>query len=80
MTMRDSILTIEGERKLEKKEEKDNFYRYECAYGSFARRFVLPDDVDAEKITAKGKHGVLEVIIPKSEKRRAKEITVEVQK
>lgn len=79
VTMHDGILTIEGERKREDKEEKENFSRYECSYGSFCRRFRLPDGVDPEKINAKSENGVLEVTIPKSEKYRPKEFRIEVK-
>lgn len=80
VTMLDGTLVIEGERKLEKKEEKDNQQSYERVYGSFIRRFTLPNNIDVGKISAKGKNGVLEITIPKNEKSRAKEVVVEVQK
>ncbi len=66
VTMENGVLTIKGERRLEARDEGDNGYRRgERAYGSFYRRFTLPDTADAEAIAASGKHGVLEVVIPK---------------
>lgn len=65
ITMEKGILTIKGERETAKEDERQNYKRVERTKGTFYRRFTLPDSVDAEKITATGKHGVLEVIIPK---------------
>ena len=66
VTMENGVLTIKGERKLEARDEGDNGYRrVERVYGGFYRRFTLPDTADAEAISAAGKHGVLEVTIPK---------------
>ena len=48
-------LTIKGEKETEHKEKKDNYVRYERSKGSFYRRIMLPDVVDGDKITAKGK-------------------------
>jgi len=77
VTMENGMLTIKGERKLETKEEGDNGYRrVERLHGSFYRRFSLPDTADADKISAKGKNGVLEVVIPKKEAVQPKRITV----
>lgn len=77
VTMENGMLTIKGERKLETKEEGDNGYRrVERLHGSFYRRFSLPDTADADKISAKGKNGVLEVVIPKKETVQPKRITV----
>jgi HSP20 family protein len=70
-------LTIKGQRDLEKKEQHEGYKRVERAYGSFFRRFTLPDTADVEKITAKTNHGVLEVRIPKHEKLQPRKITVE---
>jgi HSP20 family protein len=49
------VLTISGERKLEKEEKDKKYHRFERASGSFMRRFTLPDDVDAEKVKANSK-------------------------
>ncbi len=77
VTMENGVLTIKGERKLEARDGGDNGYRrVERAYGSFYRRFTLPDTADAEAIAASGKHGVLEVVIPKRAALQPKRIAV----
>jgi HSP20 family protein len=58
------VLTISGERKQEKKEEREGTYHSERFYGSFVRRIALPEDVDADKIDARFENGVLEITIP----------------
>lgn len=66
VTMENGMLTIKGERKLEAQQEGEQGYRrVERLHGTFYRRFSLPDSADPENISAKGKHGVLEVVIPK---------------
>ena len=65
ITMDNGVLTIRGERRNESTEEREGFKRIERMRGSFYRRFALPDTADVEKITAKGNHGVLEIVIPK---------------
>jgi len=74
----DSVLSISGERKHEKEEndEKKNYHYYERSYGSFQRRFILPKGTDSEKIDAKYEHGVLEIVIPKTDIKKTKEIKV----
>ena len=59
------ILSIKGERSNEVVEQSERFSRIERRYGSFHRRFALPDTADAEGITAIGHNGVLEITIPK---------------
>ena len=56
---------------------KEGYKRVERQWGSFYRRFSLPDSADAEKINAKSKNGVLEITIPKQEKAPARKISVE---
>ncbi|MBX3692267.1 Hsp20/alpha crystallin family protein [Dokdonella sp.] len=69
------ILTIKGERTSEKV-EGTKFTRIERSYGSFHRRFALPDSADAEAISATGKHGVLEISIPKKPETTPRRITI----
>jgi len=75
--MENGVLAIKGERESEKKEEKEGYKRVERSYGSFYRRFSMPETADASKINAKSKNGVLEITIPKQEKEQARKIKVE---
>lgn len=59
------ILSIRGERNSESATETERFSRVERSYGSFHRRFALPDTADAEHVSAQGHNGVLEITIPK---------------
>jgi len=65
VSMDKGILTIRGERKTETEQQNGKLTRIERSYGAFYRRFALPDSADAEGISANGKHGVLEITIPK---------------
>ena len=76
ITMEDGVLTIKGERQHESEEGANGYKRVERSYGTFYRRFSLPDTADADRVTAKGKHGVLEVVIPKHEKVQPRRIAV----
>jgi HSP20 family protein len=74
--MENGMLTIKGEKESEKKEEREGYKRVERSYGSFYRRFSLPDSADAEKITANSNNGVLEVRIGKQEQVQPRKISV----
>ena len=77
LTMENGVLTIKGERKLGTEDEGGNGYRrVERVHGGFYRRFTLPDTADAEAISANGRHGVLEVVIPKRAAVQPKRIAV----
>ena len=69
---KDGLLTVSGERKLEKKEEGKDYHSIETQYGSFSRTFNLPDHVDSSKISAAYKNGILEIVIPKDEQKTLK--------
>ena len=72
------VLTLKGERKLEKEEKKDNYHRIELSYGVFNRSFSLPATVDPEKIRAESKNGVLSVHLPKKAEAKPKTVQVKV--
>jgi HSP20 family protein len=73
------VLTLRGERKVEKEVQKDNLHRVEMAYGFFTRAFALPTTVDPEKVHAESKHGVLAVHLPKRAEAKPRAIEVRVQ-
>jgi Molecular chaperone (small heat shock protein) len=77
VSMENGVLTLKGERKGETDEERTGYKRMERARGTFYRRFGLPDTADADRISAKGRNGVLEITIPKLEKVQRRKITVE---
>ena len=77
VSLEEGVLTIRGDRKSEDKDEGDGYTRTERVYGSFYRRFTLPETADAEHISAKTVHGVLKLHIPKKEKALPKRISVE---
>jgi HSP20 family protein len=77
VTMEGGVLTLKGERSTQTEEEREGYKRIERARGTFYRRFSLPDSADAEGIKAKGKDGVLEIVIPKHERVQPRRITVQ---
>ncbi|HYD41416.1 MAG TPA: Hsp20/alpha crystallin family protein [Anaeromyxobacter sp.] len=72
------VLTIRGERKLDHPERRDRYHRVELAYGTFTRSFALPASVDAEKIRAEAKNGLLVVALPKRAEAKPRSIQVKV--
>ena len=76
VSMDKGVLTIKGERKSEKTDDKDDYKRVERQYGLFYRRFTLPDTANAEAIQAHSEHGVLNITIPKQEVARSRRIEV----
>jgi HSP20 family protein len=78
VTVENGLLTISGERKIEKEEKGKRYHRVERAYGCFVRSFSLPDDADSNKVNAEYKDGLLRVHLGKSEHARPKQIEVKV--
>jgi HSP20 family protein len=72
------VLTLRGERKLDKEDKRDNYHRIERSFGTFTRSFSLPGTVDAEKIRAESKNGVLSVTLPKKPEAKPRSIQVKV--
>jgi HSP20 family protein len=73
-----NTLTLKGERKLEKEEQRDGYHRIERTYGSFSRSFTLPDSVETEQISAQSKDGVLRIHLPKKAEVKPRQIKVSV--
>src|SRR6056297_731252 len=74
ISINNSNLILQGEKRFEDEQNRDNYQRIERTYGSFYRAIPLATEVDENKINAKFKNGVLEVKMPKSEKTRGKKI------
>jgi HSP20 family protein len=78
VTVENNTLTIRGERKLADDIKQESFHRIERAYGKFMRSFALPPTVDAVKIGAEYRNGVLSVTLPFREETKPRTINVEV--
>lgn len=74
--VKDGVLFLRGERSADNEEKGKNFYRRERSYGRFERSFSLPGPVDADKVKAEYKDGVLKIDIPKPEGHKPKRIPV----
>lgn len=74
------MLTIRGDRKIDKAVEGMTYHRVERTYGNFSRSFTLPRTVDAERITASYRDGILEIDIPKKEEAKPKQIRIGISK
>ena len=70
--LNDNFLTISGERKFTREKNENNYRAIETQYGTFSRSFSLPDNVNASAISAKYNNGILEVLVPKDEKKTLK--------
>jgi HSP20 family protein len=77
VSVENNTLTIRGERKLDHDIKQESFHRLERAYGSFVRSFSLPQTVDAAKIGAEYKNGVLAVKLPVREDAKPRTISIE---
>jgi len=71
-----NVLTVRGERRFEQKVEREKFHRVERSYGTFSRSFTLATAVDADKIQAHYKNGVLSITVPKAEQAKPKRIQI----
>lgn len=78
VSVHEGVITIRGERRLETREDKEKHHRIESFYGSFARSFSLPADVDEAKIQADARDGVLTIRLPKTEAKKPRPIEVQV--
>jgi len=79
ISIQDNILYIKGEKKKQKEFKNENYHRIERSYGNFQRSFTLSAAVDAKKVTASFKDGVLTVNVPKNEEAKLKEIPISVE-
>jgi HSP20 family protein len=74
--LEDNLLTISGERKAEREDQQEGYYRLERGFGSFSRSLTLPDGVDPDGIQAHFDRGVLEIRVPKPEQKKPKTVQI----
>lgn len=79
ITFDDGLLTISGERKQKTEEKNEKSHRVETLYGTFSRSFSLPDNVDAARISAESKDGVITVRVAKAKTEPKKPTEIKVQ-
>ncbi len=78
INVEDNRLILSGERRLSEEFNEENTFRRETTYGRFLRSFQLPKTVDATKISASYKNGILEIALPKAEEAKPRKIEVQV--
>ena len=78
LTVENDVLAISGERTFDKEEKGKKYHRVERAYGSFVRRFTLPEDADGSRVSADFKDGMLQVHLSKSQKAKPKTIEIKL--
>ncbi|MDI6801589.1 MAG: Hsp20/alpha crystallin family protein [Thermodesulfovibrionales bacterium] len=78
LTITKDSLTLKGEIRKEEEVKEEDYYAAERSYGSFTRTIAMPVEVDAGKAKASFKNGVLEIVLPKKEEAKPKEIKIEV--
>ena len=78
--LENNVLTVTGERKIEKEEKQENFHRIERRYGTFSRSFTLPNTVDNESVTASYDKGLLKIALGKRADAKPKQINVNIGK
>ncbi len=76
----DNTLYFKGERKFENEVKEENYHRVERTYGAFSRSFALPTSIDADRVLAEYKDGLLTLTLPKREEAKPKTIKINVSK
>jgi HSP20 family protein len=79
LTFENGVLTIKGERKFSEEVRRESYHRLERHHGTFSRSFTLPNTVDAARISASYKDGVLTIRLPQREEAKPKQIAVNVE-
>jgi HSP20 family protein len=79
ITVQDGVLTLAGERRQEKRDDSEKVHRVERHYGSFARRFALPENADEQHIRAESRDGVILIHIPKQQQVEPQPRQIEIQ-
>ena len=76
ITLENNVLRLTGERKFEKDVKEDGYHRVERTYGTFARAFTLPSQVNHDKVEAAFENGLLTITVPKAEQAKPRKIAI----
>lgn len=76
--VKDGVLSLEGERRYRHEDTKGKFHRVERRYGTFARRFTLPDDIDEKKLKANYDEGMVNIVLPKSSEANSRSFDIRI--
>jgi HSP20 family protein len=76
ITLENNVLRLSGERKFEKDVKKESYQRVERTYGTFARAFTLPSQVNHDKVEAAFENGLLTIVVPKAEQAKPRKISI----
>jgi HSP20 family protein len=76
VSVENNVLTLSGERKLQREDKKNGYHRIERSYGAFTRSFALPKGVQEDQVKAEIKDGVLTLVIPKAPAAQRREVKV----
>ncbi len=79
ISLSDGMLMIKGEKKQEREEKEQDYHLVERSYGAFSRSIQLPKGTKQGKISASYKNGVLNIVLPKSEEAKTKEVKIKVE-
>ncbi len=79
LSLTDDILTLKGERRHEKEEKRENYFRLETSYGTFQRTIQLPRAVKTDAVKAEYKDGILKIVLPKDEESKTRDIKIDVK-
>lgn len=73
------MITIKGKRELDEEVRPDDYFYQECYWGSFSRSIILPIEIDADRVTASLKNGILTIRLPKIDKNKVKKIKIKAE-
>jgi len=76
LTLENNVLTLKGERKFERDEERESYHRIERGYGTFTRTFALPSNVRTDDVKASFENGMLTVELPKVEEAKPRRVQI----
>jgi HSP20 family protein len=76
VSLTDGLLTVKGEKRKESEERGETYHRIERRYGAFERSFHVPDSIQADRVGAEYRDGILTLTLPKVERRRVRQIDV----